>query len=73
MQESNPMPTSKDSPKWWTKHVMQTSDALDLERGVFSMDDPESIARSLKRSAEKSTRRKERAVSLRDVDAELLH
>jgi hypothetical protein len=37
---------------------MEKSDALDLERGVFSSDDPKAIARSLKRSAEHSRRRK---------------
>jgi Protein of unknown function (DUF3175) len=37
---------------------MQTSDALDLDRGVFSRPDPAGIARSLKRSAERSRRRK---------------
>jgi len=38
--------------------VTDTSDALDLERGVFSLNDPRAIARSLKRSAERSRRRK---------------
>ena len=33
-------------------------DALDLEGGVFSLKDPKRIAASLKRSAEKSARRK---------------
>jgi pyridoxal biosynthesis lyase PdxS len=37
---------------------MQTSDALDLESGVFKSKDPKKIARSLKRSAERSKRRK---------------
>jgi hypothetical protein len=37
---------------------METSDALDLARGVFALDDPAAIARSLKRSAEESHRRK---------------
>ncbi len=37
---------------------MDSSNALDLERGVFAQDDPKSIARSLKRSAEESKRRK---------------
>ncbi len=37
---------------------METSNALDLERGVFAKDDPKGIARSLKRSAEESRRRK---------------
>ena len=37
---------------------MQTSDALDLERGVFTKRTPREIALSLKRSAESSRRRK---------------
>ncbi len=52
------MPTKKEQPKRWSRHVMETSNALDLERGVFNQDDPKGIARSLKRSAEKSNRRK---------------
>jgi hypothetical protein len=42
----------------WSQHVTETSDALDLENGVFAQNDPASIARSLKRSAEHSSRRK---------------
>src|SRR6266542_5310825 len=42
----------------WSKRVTQTSNALDLDEGVFSKDDPSSIARSLKRSADRSRRRK---------------
>lgn len=42
----------------WSRKVMQRSDALDLEDGVFTKDDPHEIALSLKRSAEKSRRRK---------------
>ena len=42
----------------WSKHVTETSDALDLQGGVFKKDDPKAIARSLKRSAEHSDRRK---------------
>jgi hypothetical protein len=38
--------------------VTRTSDALDLSRGVFTWKDPKRIARSLKRSAERSRRRK---------------
>lgn len=37
---------------------MQTSDALDLEHGVFTKRTPREIALSLKRSAEASHRRK---------------
>jgi hypothetical protein len=42
----------------WSRQVAQRSDALDLPRGVFTSNDPGQIARSLKRSAERSTRRK---------------
>lgn len=42
----------------WTQQVTQTSNALDLEPGVFSWDDPHKIALSLKQSADKSQRRK---------------
>lgn len=42
----------------WSQRVGETSDALDLETGVFAKDDPREIARSLKRSAERSRRRK---------------
>jgi hypothetical protein len=38
--------------------VTRESDALDLDRGVFTQRDPKSIAASLKRSAEHSRRRK---------------
>ncbi|HLK90217.1 MAG TPA: DUF3175 domain-containing protein [Polyangia bacterium] len=42
----------------WSKQVVQTSDALDLEPRVFKRKSPRAIALSLKRSAERSTRRK---------------
>jgi hypothetical protein len=48
----------KAAPKKWSHHVMETSDALDLQKGVFKSKDPKKIARSLKRSAENSKRRK---------------
>ncbi len=44
--------------KRWSHDVTTKSNALDLERDVFKRDDPKSIARSLKRSAEHSHRRK---------------
>ena len=44
--------------KRWSQRVTQTSNALDLDQGVFSQSDPKAIARSLKRSAERSRRRK---------------
>ena len=44
--------------KKWSHYVTTHSNAMDLEPGVFTQDDPQAIARSLKRSAERSTRRK---------------
>lgn len=44
--------------KNWSGDVTIHSNALDLEEGVFTWDDPVKIARSLKRSAEASLRRK---------------
>lgn len=38
--------------------MTKESDALDLEGGVFRLSDPRKIAASLKRSAERSKRRK---------------
>jgi G:T/U-mismatch repair DNA glycosylase len=44
--------------KRWSSQVTRHSNALDLEKGVFTKRDPQAIARSLKASAEHSTRRK---------------
>jgi hypothetical protein len=49
---------AKRSPKRWSQRVTQESGALDLRRGVFTLTDPKKIAASLKRSAERSSRRK---------------
>jgi len=46
------------SRKKWSRRVTERSSALDLESGVFTWNDPKRIARSLKRSADASTRRK---------------
>ena len=42
----------------WSHRVVERSDALDLESGVFTKRSPRQIALSLKRSAEASRRRK---------------
>jgi hypothetical protein len=42
----------------WSARVTRESDALDLDRGVFTKRNPKRIAASLKRSAERSRRRK---------------
>jgi hypothetical protein len=44
--------------KRWSQRVTKESDALDLKKGVFTLHDPKRIAASLKRSAERSSRRK---------------
>jgi Protein of unknown function (DUF3175) len=44
--------------KKWSGEVTRRSDALDLAAGVFNWSDPKRIASSLKRSAERSKRRK---------------
>ena len=46
------------SRKRWSQHVTETSRALELEEGVFTLEDPRAIARSLKRSADRSRSRK---------------
>ncbi|MBW8779259.1 MAG: DUF3175 domain-containing protein [Burkholderiaceae bacterium] len=46
------------SARKWSRRVTETSDALDLQPDVFKLEDPKQIARSLKRSAEHSDRRK---------------
>ena len=43
--------------KQWSQQVTETSRALELEEGVFTLEDPREIARSLKRSADSSRRR----------------
>ena len=44
--------------KYWSGKVTKKSNALDLEEGVFTWNDPKKIALSLKKSADASTRRK---------------
>jgi Protein of unknown function (DUF3175) len=42
----------------WSQAVTEHGDALTLDEGVFTKSDPKAIAASLKRSAERSRRRK---------------
>lgn len=44
--------------RYWSARVTRESSALELEAGVFTWKDPRRIARSLKRSAEASRKRK---------------
>jgi hypothetical protein len=48
----------KKSPRKWSGSVTKHSNALDLKASVFKLKDPGKIAASLKRSAEKSKRKK---------------
>jgi hypothetical protein len=44
--------------RYWSDEVTRGSNALDLDPKVFTLDSPRAIAASLKRSAERSKRRK---------------
>jgi hypothetical protein len=44
--------------KYWSASVTKHSNALDTEQRIFASRDPKRIALSLKRSAERSKRRK---------------
>jgi hypothetical protein len=50
-------PAKKPAKKRWSQRVTETSDAMTLENGVFRKS-PRALALSLKRSADRSTRRK---------------
>jgi hypothetical protein len=49
---------AKSTKRRWSAQVTQTSNALDLDQGVFTWKDPKRIAASLRRSAQRSKRRK---------------
>jgi len=51
-------PMEKASQRSWSQRVTRDSNALELERGVFTLTSARKIAVSLKRSAEQSSRRK---------------
>jgi Protein of unknown function (DUF3175) len=55
---ANKKVSAKSPAKRWSQRVTRESDALDLKHGVFTLTDPKKIAASLKRSAERSSRRK---------------
>jgi hypothetical protein len=48
----------RGSPRRWSQRVTRESDALDLKKGMFKQTSAKKIAASLKRSAERSSRRK---------------
>jgi hypothetical protein len=50
--------TARKKTTRWSARVTRESDALDLKRGVFKLSSAKKVASSLKRSAERSSRRK---------------
>jgi hypothetical protein len=52
---------TKRRKKRWSREVTEHSDAITLEKGVFTKPSAKAIAQSLKRSAERSDRRKSSA------------
>lgn len=50
--------TRRASPRRWSQRVTRESNAMDLKKGVFKQTSARKIAASLKRSAERSSRRK---------------
>lgn len=52
------MAANSKTKKKWSAGVTENSDALDLQPNIFESKDPREIAASLKRSAEKSDRKK---------------
>jgi uncharacterized protein DUF3175 len=52
------MMASRKTGSYWSGEVTKHSNALDLEKDVFTWSDPGRIARSLRDSAERSRRRK---------------
>ena len=61
-KKSHATSRGKNAPKagtrYWSGRVTRESNALDLDRDLFTWSDPKRIAASLKRSAEVSKRRK---------------
>ena len=50
--------SARKAPRKWSAAVMEKSDAMDLAVGVFKLRSAKAVARSLKKSAEASRRRK---------------
>src|SRR5437016_5435611 len=58
MSSARKTPAKRTRARRWSGKVTAHSNALDLDRSVFTWKDPARIAASLKRSAERSHRRK---------------
>ena len=55
---SGPRRGRRQAGRYWSQRVTEGSNALDLEPAVFTQATPNAIAESLRRSAERSRRRK---------------
>ena len=51
-------PKGSGSKKRWSHHVMETSDAMDIQGDIFKEGNAQEIADSLKKSSTRSNRRK---------------
>ena len=51
-------PKQHSNPSRWSHHVMETSDAMDIEHEIFKEGSAQEIADSLKKSSTRSNRRK---------------
>jgi Protein of unknown function (DUF3175) len=58
LRRRNSKATGASGGRRWSQRVTKESNALDLEEGVFTKEDPKEVAASLQRSAVSSTRRK---------------
>jgi hypothetical protein len=52
------MAAPKTKPKTWSRHVTETSNAMDLEPDIFTQSSAKKIAAAVEHDAERSTRRK---------------
>ncbi|HEV7833696.1 MAG TPA: DUF3175 domain-containing protein [Caballeronia sp.] len=50
--------SNRSNPRRWSHHVMETSDAMDIEHEIFKEGSAQEIADSLKKSSTRSSRRK---------------
>ena len=57
-RHATPLSVARMARRRWSRAASERSDALDLEPSVFTKRSPRAIAASLKRSAERSRRRK---------------
>ncbi|MFT4435110.1 DUF3175 domain-containing protein [Caballeronia sp. 15715] len=55
---AKPKSTSRSNAKRWSHHVMETSDAMDIQHEIFKEGSAQEIADSLKKSSTRSNRRK---------------